>query len=139
MKLRIVLILSMVAVSLLMLSCISIRTIDVEVTCDKFTENPHNVRNEIEAEIGDVINVKLCSNPSTGFQWDYETTTENILKEQKHDFEAPEEDVPGAPGTDVWTFMANEKGTTQVLMEYSQPWDGGLKEEWKYTLTVTVE
>ena len=45
----------------------------------------------------------------------------------------------GAAGKEVWTFEAIKKGTTKVRMEYSQPWEGGLKAEWTYTLTVTVE
>jgi predicted secreted protein len=112
----------------------------VEISCDEFTENPNSIiRNEFQVEVGDKITVKLCSNPTTGFQWDYETTTENILKEEDHDFEESEGDTVGAASIEVWTFEAVEKGTTEVLMEYSQPWEGGLKAEWTYTMTVTVE
>lgn len=139
MKSRIIPIITMLVIPLLLISCISLRTIDINVACEKFNDNPHNMRNDIEAEIGDVIELKLCSNPTTGFEWAYKTTTENVLEERDHVFEAPEGDVPGAAGAEVWTFLANEKGTTEVLMEYSQPWEGGIKEEWTYTLTVTVE
>ena len=97
------------------------------------------MRNEFEAEVGDKITVKLCSNPTTGFQWAYETTVEDVLKEEDHDFEEPEGDVVGAASIEVWTFEAVEKGTTEVRMEYSQPWEGGLKAEWTYIMTVTVE
>ena len=141
MKLRGILVFAMLATSLSLLSCIvTSHDIGVEISCDEFTESPHSIRNEFEAEVGDKIRVELCSNPTTGFEWTYEMTSENVLKEEDYDFVEPEDDeLVGAPGTDIWTFEAVEKGTTEVNMEYSQTWQGGIKEEWTYTLTVTVE
>ena len=140
MKQKIIL-MPMILVALLALSsCIvTSRLTNVEISCDEFAENPHGIRNEFQVEIGDKITVKLCSNRTTGFQWDYETTVENVVKEEDHDFEEPKGDVSGAAGIEVWTFEAVEKGTTVVQMEYSQPWEGGLKAEWTYNMTVTVE
>ena len=139
MKLRIILIFLMLATSLFLLSCIvTSRDINVDISCDEFRANNH-VRNDFQVEIGDKIRAKLCSNPTTGFKWEYEMSNENVLKEEDYDFEEPESNVPGAAGIEVWTFEAVEIGTTEVRMEYSQPWEGGLKKEWTYTITVTVE
>ena len=102
-------------------------------------ENPNSMRNDFEAEVGDKITVKLCSNPTTGFEWGYEITVDNILKEEDHDFEEPEDGAVGAAGIEVWTFETVEKGETEVRMEYSRPWEGGEQAEWTYTFTVTVE
>ena len=64
----------------------------------------------------------------------------NVLKEEDYDFEEPEDkNLVGAGGKEVWTFEAVEKGTTEVRLEYSQPWEGGEKAEWTYIMTVTVE
>ena len=139
MKSKIIITLLTLATSLSLLSCIvTSRDINVEITCDQFNEN-HHTRNEFKVEIGDKIRAKLCSNPTTGFKWEYEMSNANVLKEEDYDFEEPKGDVPGAAGIEVWTFEAVEKGTTEVRMEYSQPWEGGLKKEWTYTITVTVE
>jgi len=139
MKLRIAPISLTLAVLLLLSSCIiTSRDINVEITCDQFNEN-HHTRNEFQVEIGDKIRVKLCSNPTTGFQWEYEMSGENVLNEEDHDFEEPKSDVPGASGIEAWTFEAVEKGTAEVRLAYNQPWEGGEKEEWTYTMTVTVE
>jgi len=139
MKLRIFLIFTILTAVLLLSSCIvTSHDYSVEISCDEFGESNHH-SGEFEIEVGDKIRVELCSNPTTGFEWDYEITTEDILKEEDHDFEEPKGDVTGAAGIEVWTFEAIEKGTTEVHMEYSQPWDGDLKTEWTYTLTVTVE
>jgi len=139
MKLRIVLIFLMLTTSLSLLSCIvTSRDINVDISCDEFRAHNH-VRNDFQVEIGDKIRAKLCSNPTTGFKWEYEMSNETMLKEEDYDFEEPKGDVPGAAGIEVWTFEAVEKGTTEVHMAYSQRWEGGLKEEWTYTITVTVE
>ena len=141
MKLRIMLTLTMLAASLSLLSCIvTSRATGVEISCEDFRENPHGMRDEFEVEIGDKITVELCSNPTTGFKWEYETIGEIVLKEEDYDFEEPKgEGIVGAAGKEVWTFEAIEKGTTEVRMEYSRPWEGGEKAEWTYLMIVTVE
>ena len=109
-----------------------------KISCEKFEENS-SYSSELELEVGDKIKLELCSNQTTGFNWDYEFTAENIVKEVSHDYEEPGESVVGAPGVELWTFEAIEKGTTEIKMEYSQPWEGGTKTEWTYTVKVTVE
>jgi len=139
MKLRIFLIFTIVITALLLSSCIvTSHDFNVEISCDEFGENNHR-SGEFEVEVGDKIRMKLCSDPTTGFQWDYEMTVENVLREEDHDFEEPEGEVPGAAGIEIWTFEAVETGTTEVQMEYSQPWEGGLKSKWTYNMTVTVD
>jgi len=141
MKSKVILIFAMVVIPLCFLSCIvTSRAISVEISCDEFNENPQSIRNEFEVEIADKITVKLCANPTTGYQWQYETTGDIVLKEEDHDFEEPQdENLVGGAGKEVWTFEAVEQGTTELRMEYSRPWEGGEKEEWIYTMIVTVE
>jgi inhibitor of cysteine peptidase len=139
MKSRILLIFTIFTAVLLLSSCIvTSYDFNVEISCDEFGESNHR-SGEFEVEVGDKIRVELCSDQTTGFQWDYEMTVENVLREEDHDFEEPEGDVPGAAGTELWTFEAVAAGTTVVQMEYSQPSEGGLKSEWTYNMTVTVE
>ena len=139
MKLRIILILAVVAISLSLSSCITFSETLVEITCDQINKSPHS-RNEFQVEVGDKITVKLCSNPTTGFQWKYETIGEIVLEEKKHEFVAPEDEgAVGAAGQEVWTFEATEKGTTEIRMEYTRPWEGGEQEQWTYTFTATVD
>jgi len=141
MKLRIIAVLVMLVASLTLLSCIvTSRAINVDISCDDLAESPHSVRNEFQVEIGDKITVKLCSNPTTGFKWKYETIGQIVLQEEDYDFEEPENGgALGAAGKEVWTFEAIAKGRTEVHMEYSQPWEGGEQGEWTYMFIVTVE
>ena len=139
MKLRILLVALIMTVSLLLSSCITSRLITVEVTCDQFNQNP-NAMSEFTVAIGDKITVKLCSNASTGFNWDYEITGDDVLMEEDYDFEEPaDEGMVGAAGKEVWTFEATEVGTTEIRMEYSRPSDSSGQAEWTYVLNITVE
>jgi len=141
MRLKIISVIIMLVVSLSLLSCIvTSREMEVDISCDDFNQSPNSMRNEFEAEVGDKIRVKLCSNPSTGFQWKYEVIGNIVLKEEDYDFEeADDEELVGAAGKEVWTFEAIEKGTTEVRMEYTRSWEGGEQAEWTYTMFVTVE
>ncbi|MFC1994252.1 protease inhibitor I42 family protein [Chloroflexota bacterium] len=141
MKLKLILIFAMLVISLPMLSCVvTSRAIGVEISCEDFSENPHSIRNEFQVEVGDKITVKLCSNPSTGFQWKYGMTGEIVLQAEDHDFEEPkDENVLGAAAKEVWTFEAIDEGATEVLMAYSRSWEVGEEAEWTYVLNVVVK
>lgn len=125
----------MVASTILLLAC---APAPVEVSCDDFMRDKH-LSKEIEVNVGDTFTVTLCSNPTTGFQWKYETIGKIVLQETDHEFVPPGGDIPGAAGKDIWTFEAVDSGQTELRMEYNQPWEGGEKGEWTYTLTVVVK
>ena len=113
----------------------------VEVSCDEFAGDQH-ISGEVEVEVGDSFTVALCSNQTTGFQWSEsaQIDDETIVEQTNHIFISPEEpQTVGDAGQEVWTFQALQEGTTTVKMEYSQPWEGGTKAEWTFTLTLVVE
>jgi predicted secreted protein len=63
-----------------------------------------------------------------------------VLTETNHQFFGPEdENLVGAAGRDVWTFQALKKGTSNISIAYSRPWEGGEKGEWTFTAVVTVK
>jgi inhibitor of cysteine peptidase len=111
----------------------------VEISCDEFTNNPQNMEDNFEIEVGDKIYIELCSNATTGFSWSYEMVGDTVLKEEDHDFEEPEGDVVGAAGIETWTFEATESGESLINMEYSQQWEGGIKGECTYKISVVVK
>ena len=113
----------------------------VEISCDEFASDQH-ISQELEVDAGDSFTVALCSNQTTGFQWSEsaQIDDETIAEQTNHIFISPEEQqIVGAAGQEVWTFQALQQGTTTVKMEYSQPWEGGTKAEWTFTLTLVVE
>ena len=78
----------------------------------------------IEVEKGEEFAIVLESNPSTGYQWKLaEPLDEEILILMKTEFEEPDEDMPGAPGAEKWTFKAENLGATEITMAYVRPWE----------------
>ena len=98
---------------------------------------------QIEVSVGDIINIELESNPTTGFMWTLAATSaEGVLQKVDNSYEADESAEPavcGAGGKEIWTFKALAAGETTVSMEYSQNWDGGIKADRSFDLTVVVK
>ena len=118
-------------------SCIPII---VDVGCDEFTQQK-NVSKEIDVCPGYTVTVYLCSNPSTGFSWSEsaDISDESVIRQISHEFIAPEEPAPGAPGKEKWFLKAGAEGTGTVKMEYSRPGEDTQQPAQTFTLNVTVK
>ena len=115
----------------------------IEVSCDDFYREASQ-SGTVEAKVGETFELALCSNPTTGFQWEDPATISDpvVLEQVSMVFEEPSDSVDsqlvGAPGIQGWTFKAMHAGNAQVSLTYSQPWEGGEKDAWFYILDVTV-
>jgi predicted secreted protein len=115
----------------------------IEIDCDAFYQGPNQAM-QVALSPADEITVRLCSNPSTGFQWTEEAVISDtdVVVQQSHAYQAPSEEggppAPGTPGVEVWVFRAVTSGESVIRLEYSQPWEGGEKETWTLELTVEV-
>ena len=115
----------------------------VEVTCDEFYDNQH-INTMLEVQIGETFEVKLCSNPTTGFQWSEKAQISEVavLRQEDHKFIGPESEPSppsGTPGQEVWNFKALKEGSSTIFFEYSRPWEGGEKGEWTCTVNVIMK
>ena len=129
-----------VAISLLILSRVP-RTASVDVSCDDLASQGGTVSKEVElGRFNDLLVVTLCSNATTGFEWELvEISDENILQQTEQEYVAPEgTEVEGAAGQEIWTFKILRPGETIIAMEYSRPLGGGEKGEWTFDLSVKV-
>ena len=147
MKTKPVLILTAITVSMLLIACAAPAQPGskawVEVSCDEFNDNPH-INQMLEVQVGETFEVKLCSNPSTGFRWSEEAQISDpaVLQQEDHKFIGPESKPPpppGTPGQEMWTFKALKKGSSIIYLEYSRPWEGGEQGEWTCTVNVVVK
>jgi len=146
MKIKPILMLTAIVVLILLAACATpSQKAWVEVSCDKFNDNNHIVQ-MLEVHIGETetFEVKLCSNPSTGFQWSEKAQISDtaVLEQEDHRFIEPESKPPpppGTPGQEVWTFKALKEGSSTIFFEYSRPWEGGEKGEWTCTVNVVVK
>ena len=140
MKIKLLLIFTLLALSLSMLACTS-REASLEISCDDFMMDQHFTW-EVKVGTGDTVSITLCSNPTTGFRWSESAQigNHNILKQTDHKYEpAEEKNIVGGAGQEVWTLKALKEGTTTVSMEYSRPGEGGEKGHWTFTATITIE
>ena len=116
-----------------------------EVSCDDFMDS-HHISDKAEVALYNTLELELCSNPSTGFQWSKLASIgdESVLEQTDHQYTAPENelDEPPAPGTagrETWIFKALNEGITTIYLEYSRPLDGDKQIEWTFDLTVLVK
>jgi len=136
-------ILALVALLLLpvlALGCGGGETSTLELTYDDFTAQAHIVR-DIEITRPAKLSVSLYANPTTGYQWaeSANITNPGVMAQASHKYLAPQTNLVGAGGKDVWTFNAKEAGTTAISFSYGRPWAGGEKDTWTVTLNVTVK
>jgi inhibitor of cysteine peptidase len=98
---------------------------------------------EIKLQVGDTLEVALESNLTTGFQWVLvENSDETALQQVGHvyvPYGNTNPPLPGVGGVELWSFKALKEGQSTIFMEYSQPWDGGIKQARTFTLTVVVK
>jgi inhibitor of cysteine peptidase len=115
----------------------------LELSCDDFESVSHTAK-VIDLVKSGTLTVTLCSNPSTGFQWnaDAEISDTSVIKQDSHEFLQPlvetDEMITGAPGKEVWVFNALSEGTATISFSYSRPWEGGEKDVWTLDINITV-
>lgn len=136
--------LGLLVIGLLAVGCTSAtaRAAEMGANCDQFGAQK-SITQTAEMSVGDQVKVTLCSNPTTGFAWQ-EPEISDIAAVSLADksFGAPTSasaPAVGAGGTESITLRATAKGTSTVVLRYSQPWVGGTSGEWTYTLAVTVK
>ena len=95
----------------------------------------------VEIAVAGTLTVTLESNPTTGFQWELASISDQaVLEKQSNTFEDPEDTgMVGSPGKEVWTFRALKKGISTISMEYGRPWEGGEKGVETFTLNVVIK
>ena len=132
MKLKLSLVCTVVALSLCLFACSSVPS---QVSVD----GSHSGQ-EVQLAVGGSLELTLESNATTGFEWELMSISdEAVLKQKAQKYEAPETQMAGAPGKEIWTFEALKKGKATISMEYSQPWDGGTKAAETFNLVVVVK
>lgn len=117
-----------------------VKSILVEVSCDEFISYSQITR-EIEITFPGSLVVSLCSNPTTGFEWEEVKISDgSVIYQTERNYVSPEASgLVGASGKDVWSFNSGSSGKATLLFEYSRPWEGGEQNEWTCELSVIVK
>ena len=97
---------------------------------------------QVTLEVGQRLTVRLESNPSTGYLWEWVDRQASILEQIGEAEFTPGEtgDPPlvGAGGWDVFTFEAVSSGQMTLELVYRRPWEEGVEPLKTFSLQVIV-
>lgn len=87
------------------------------------------------------LEIDLESNPTTGYQWQYDINEDGIIKEVSKNYKKDDvpEGITGSGGTDIWTFEGVKEGSTEVIFKYLRPWEGEAIKTKIFVFTVDKE
>ena len=90
---------------------------------------------------GDTVTVKLVSNPTTGYQWQFGTPPfdEKVMILRGDKYIRPQEQLAGAPGKRSLTFLAEGSGRTGLRLIYVRPWEKNRPPAQEFNLMVIVK
>jgi len=78
----------------------------------------------IDATVGQPFSVTLDSNPTTGYRWELaQPLDESILQLVQNTYLRSGPAMPGAGGSEVWTFEPLCQGATMIALRYRRPWE----------------
>ncbi|HEY5340479.1 MAG TPA: protease inhibitor I42 family protein [Candidatus Aquilonibacter sp.] len=108
--------------------------------------SPHSpVFTDADAAAGITVNsgedffIALASNPSTGYAWTQTTADGKILAYEGNVREPAPQNVPGAPGQQIFIFHANRTGATTIVLNYSRSFEPDAPPAKSLTYNVTVQ
>jgi predicted secreted protein len=92
----------------------------------------------VQLKTGDVLEVRLSSNPTTGYEWYVHPQSTKLLKlaGQSQTDAAP---GVGRPIVQIFKFETKGKGTGVLLLHYVRSWEKPDPNEEQFSLQVTIE
>lgn len=93
----------------------------------------------ISVHAGQVVEVSLPSNPTTGYQWAVRGDPAPLVL-VKSDFVAAQSDGRmGAGGTQKLRFKAAAAGTSEIVLDYKRPWEKDTPPAKTFTVKIEVQ
>jgi len=88
---------------------------------------------------GDSVVVRLSVTAGTGYSWQLENEKKEILPlDGKPEFERSSETKPGQTGTQIFHFIAKDKGEVSLVFRLIRPWEKEVRPLKTYTVTVRI-
>jgi inhibitor of cysteine peptidase len=93
----------------------------------------------VEIKMGDALEVRLNSNPTTGYEWYVHKQSTTLLKlASQTQTEATQPGV-GRPIVQIFEFAPKATGTGVLLLHYVRSWENADPNEEQFNLHVTIE
>ena len=94
---------------------------------------------EVHLRIGDSLELRLPSNPSTGYMWYLQAKSTTLLKLTHQSQTEPTKPGVGRPVFQVFQFEPKRPGQGVLLMHYVRSWEPPAPDDERFDLRVTVE
>jgi predicted secreted protein len=94
---------------------------------------------DVQLKTGDTLEVRLSSNPSTGYMWYVHPKSTALLRLTGQTQTEPTEPGVGRPIVQVFTFQPKRTGDGILLLHYVRSWEKPALGEEQFTLHVVVE
>ena len=94
---------------------------------------------EVQVAVGDKLEVRLKSNPSTGFMWYVHRDSTRLVKLTGQQTTAPEAQMPGSPTFQIFRFLAQSPGKGVLLLHYVRSWESPAPDETRFALKVKIQ
>jgi inhibitor of cysteine peptidase len=96
--------------------------------------------NGITVRPGEEFFIALPANTgSTGYSWTQTMNNPEVLAYEGNVSQPPEQQMPGAPGQQIFIYHANRSGTATIVLAYTRPFEPDAPPQKTLTYTVTVQ
>jgi inhibitor of cysteine peptidase len=110
------------------------------VTGKTLTEKNNGDR--LNLKINDTVEIKLESNPTTGYSWFLnDNVDETIVSITSPEFmeSKKDEELVGAGGYEIFTIKAISKGKTDIILNYERSWEEGIEPLETFEITISID
>lgn len=106
-------------------------SLDIEVS-----DMDNNASSEpISLKLGEVLNLSLKSNPTTGYMWNASFNS-SLIEQVNYGYDPDSPELIGGGGIETFTFKAVGVGETDLVMRYKRSWEPESVEERVYHIVV---
>jgi inhibitor of cysteine peptidase len=110
------------------------------VTGKTLTEKNNGDR--LNLKINDTVEIKLESNPTTGYSWFLnDNVDETVVSITSPEFmeSKKDEELVGAGGYEIFTIKAISKGKTDIILNYERSWEEGIEPLETFEITISID
>lgn len=93
----------------------------------------------VHLKMGDVLEVRLSSNPTTGYAWSVDPKSTPLLRQTSQSQSPAAQPGVGRPIVQIFRFQPTGKGMGVLLLHYVRSWQKPDPNEQQYDLQVVIE
>ena len=93
----------------------------------------------VELKKGQLMVLKLPSNPTTGYDWEIVSIDPSMIKQSGEMTYKSDSKLAGSAGVDTWTFEGGSSGTTRLILVYHRSWEKDVEPLQVFNLDIVVK